>query len=295
MGKSLYDRFDSVKDLFAKANEVLGFDLARITFEGPMEDLTKTNICQPAIFTVSMAVLKALVETHGLDKFEPGATAGLSLGEYSALVFAKVIPFEDAIKIVERRGAFMQEACDANPSAMASIIGLDAETCEKIAAELSAGGGELLVANYNEPKQHVFSGDIPLVEQACEKATEAGARRAIKLKVAGAYHSSYMTPAREKLAPFIDEVAFAKPEVPFFSNVTGQFEDDPERIMANLISQVDSPVRWAQTLLAINEKGISEFLELGPGKSIGGMLKRTVKSSTSSSLCELEDIESLGK
>ncbi len=293
MGKSLYDRFDSVKELFRKANDALGFDLAKITFEGPMEELTKTNVCQPAIFTVSVAVLSALREIVGLEKFEPAATAGLSLGEYSALVFAGVIPFEDAVQIVERRGAFMQEACDANPSTMASIIGLDADACENIVRELTADGGELLVANYNEPKQHVFSGDIPLVEKACEKAKEAGAKRAIKLKVAGAYHSAYMTPAREKLAPFIGAVTFKAPEIPFFSNVTGSREDDPEAIKQNLISQVDSPVRWAQTLTGMREMGITDYLELGPGKSIAGMLKRTVKDSNTSSLCELADIEAM--
>ncbi len=290
MGKDIHDAYDYVKEIYGKANEVLGYDIAKLCFEGPIEELTKTSISQPAILTTSVAALEVLRRTRDLP--EPVATCGLSLGEYSSLVFAGSLTFEEALFLVDKRGRFMQEACDDSDGSMVSVIGLNHAKVEELVAQ-SADKGVICAGNYNSPLQVAVSGDRAALEEVSRLATEAGAKRVIPLKVAGAFHSRLMSPAAERLAPFIEKADLNKPEVPFVSNVTGEFTESPDEIKQNLIKQVDNPVKWSQSMELLVSRNISSFLEIGPGSVLAGLMRRIDGSATVTSLLGLESYDAL--
>jgi len=240
MGKDLYDNSDLAKEMFHKANEVLGFDITKIMFEGTDEELKQTKVTQPAIFLHSTILAACLGDT-----FQPDMVAGHSLGEFSSLVANGTLKFEDALFLVSKRALAMQEACEAEPSTMAAILGLEDDVVEKICAEIE---GVVVPANYNCPGQLVISGALKAVEEACTKLTEAGAKRAMILQVGGAFHSPLMEPAREELAAAIEKTTFHQPKCPVYQNVTATAISNPDEIKRNLVAQLTAPVRWTQTM-----------------------------------------------
>lgn len=266
MGKDLYDNSDLAKSMFQKANEILGFDIQKIMFEGSDDELKQTKVTQPAIF-IHSTILAACLG----DSFKPDMVAGHSLGEFSALVANKCLKFEDGLKLVSKRALAMQAACEAVPSTMAAILGLEDEVVEKICAEID---GVVVAANYNCPGQLVISGAIPAVEAACAKLTEAGAKRAMLLQVGGAFHSPLMEPAREELAAAIEATEFATPICPVYQNVTAKAETNPDDIKKNLIVQLTAPVKWTQIMNQMIADGASEVIEVGPGKVLQGLFKK---------------------
>ena len=269
MGKELYDNSDSAKAMFERANEILGFRITDLMFSGSDEDLKQTKVTQPAIFIHSVIAAK-----HLGDSFQPDMVAGHSLGEFSALVANKTLEFEDALRLVIARANAMQEACEANPSTMAAILGLD----DKVIEEICASVNDVVVpANYNCPGQIVISGTIEGVKTACEKLSAAGAKRALLLNVGGAFHSPLMEPARMKLAASIDATNFNKPVCPVFQNVNAMPSDDPNIIRKNLVDQLTAPVRWTQTIQNMIEQGAKTFVEVGPGKVLQGLVKKINK------------------
>ena len=268
MGKDLADAFPECKALFDRADDILGYRLSEVVFGGPEERLTKTDVCQPAIFVASAAAFTALRKLAPEVAF--GAMAGLSLGEWTALWAGGAVSFEDAVRILEARGRFMQEACDANPSGMVSVLKLDAAACEAIAAETGCS-----VTNYNAAAQTVLGGTHEQVAAAAAAATAKGGR-AIVLKTAGAYHSPFMAPAAEKLAPVLAAAAIKAPEVPVFSNYTGTAHGGPDEIRAAMLAQIAHPVRWTDDLAAIVAGGAERFAEFGPGAVLTGLVKRAV-------------------
>ena len=267
MGKDLYDNNAQAKELFEKANEVLGFRITDLMFEGTEDDLKQTKVTQPAVFLHS--VILAL--TMG-DEFKPDMVAGHSLGEFSALVAAGALPFEQGLKLVEARALAMQKACEAAPSTMAAIIGLPDEKVEEICATID---GVCVPANYNCPGQVVISGEIAAIEAACEKFKEAGARRALPLKVGGAFHSPLMEPARAELAQAIEAADFSAPRCPIYQDVDAKPHTDPAEIKANLLQQLTAPVRWSHIVANMVADGMTEAEELGPGKVLQGLIGKT--------------------
>ena len=267
MGKDLYDNNAQAKELFEKANEVLGFRITDLMFEGTEDDLKQTKVTQPAVFLHS--VILAL--TMG-DEFKPDMVAGHSLGEFSALVAAGALPFEQGLKLVEARALAMQKACEAAPSTMAAIIGLPDEKVEEICA---TSDGVCVPANYNCPGQVVISGEIAAIEAACEKFKEAGARRALPLKVGGAFHSPLMEPARAELAEAIEAADFSAPRCPIYQDVDAKPHTDPAEIKANLLQQLTAPVRWSHIVANMVADGMTEAEELGPGKVLQGLIGKT--------------------
>ncbi len=266
MGKELYENSSKAKDLFEKANNILKFRITDLMFDGTDEDLRQTNVTQPAIFLHSVILAKTLGED-----FKPDMVAGHSLGEFSALVANKTLLFEDGLKLVFARARAMQKACESEPSTMAAIIGLDDKTVEKILDSIN----EIVIpANYNCPGQLVISGSFKGIEIACEKLKEAGAKRALPLKVGGAFHSPLMEPARVELAEAIKSTKFSQGICPIYQNVTGQSVTDPEIIKTNLISQLTSPVRWTQIMQNMIADGAKTFIEVGPGNVLQGMVKK---------------------
>lgn len=266
MGKDLFDSNEQAKALFKKADEVLGFEISKIMFEGSDEELKQTKVTQPAVF------IHSVVAYLCADTMQPVATAGHSLGEFSALVAAGALSFEDALKLVSKRALAMQKACELQPSTMAAILGLEDVVVEDICAQIT---NEVVVpANYNCPGQLVISGSVPGVEFACEKLLEAGARRALMLPVGGAFHSPLMEPAREELAAAIEETEFNTPNCPIYQNVDGLPYSDPKKIKENLINQLTAPVRWTQTVENMTADGINSFVESGPGKVLQGLIKK---------------------
>ena len=263
MGKALYESSADARELFEKANEILGFRITDIMFEGTAEDLKRTDVTQPAIFLHSVILAKTM------DGFAPDMVAGHSLGEFSALAAAGAIGFEDALRLVSIRAQAMQKACCLQSGTMAAIMKLDAEKIEEICAGCE---GVVVAANYNSPVQTVISGEAAAVEQACEKMKEAGARRALILPVGGAFHSPLMEPARAELAEGIEQTIFRTPVCPVYQNVTAEPTTDPESIKANLLSQLTSPVRWTQSVLKMIDDGASHFIEIGPGKVLRGLV-----------------------
>jgi len=266
MGKDIYENNELAKELFDKANKILGFDITEIMFKGTDEQLRQTNVTQPAIFLHSVILAKTLG-----NSFKPEMTAGHSLGEFSALVAANALSFEEGLKLVQIRANAMQKACDKEPSTMAAIIGLEddyvAEVCKNIE--------EIVVpANYNSPGQIVISGSIKGIDLACEILLEAGAKRALKLSVGGAFHSPLMEPARIELEQAINNAEFSTPICPVFQNVTASPETNPTKIKQNLIAQLTGPVRWTQTVKNMFEYGASSFTEIGPGKVLLGLIKK---------------------
>ncbi len=266
MGKDLYEKSPKAKELFEKANEILGFDISKIMFEGTDEELKQTKVTQPAIFLHSTILAACLGED-----FKPDMVAGHSLGEFSALVANKTLRFEDGLKLVYQRALAMQRACEQEPSTMAAILGLEDAVVEAVCASIN---GVVVAANYNCPGQLVISGTIPAVEEACLKLTEAGAKRALLLPVGGAFHSPLMEPAREELAAAIEATQFNSPICPIYQNVTGASVTDPEEIKRNLVVQLTAPVRWTQTMHTMLSDGATEVIEVGPGKVLQGLFKK---------------------
>jgi [acyl-carrier-protein] S-malonyltransferase len=269
MGKDLYDNSAEARELFEKANDILGFRITDIMFEGTAEQLKETKVTQPAVFLHS--VIKA--KTLGAD-FKPEMVAGHSLGEFSALVAAGALTFEDGLKLVSQRALAMQKACEITPSTMAAVLGLEDKVVEDVCAGVD---GIVVPANYNCPGQLVISGETSAVERACEAMKEAGAKRALILPVGGAFHSPMMEPAREELAAAIEKTTFAKPVCPVYQNVTASAVSDPEEIKANLIIQLTAPVRWTQSVQQMVADGATLFTEVGPGNVLQGLVKKIDK------------------
>ncbi len=266
MGKELYDTNEDSKAIFDKADEILGYSISEIMFSGTDEQLKQTKVTQPAIFIHSIAAQVALGED-----FNPDMVAGHSLGEFSALVASGALDFKSALKLVEQRALAMQAACEIEPSTMAAVLGLDDSVVEGICSKIS----EVVVpANYNCPGQLVISGSIAGIEEACEKLTEAGARRALKLPVGGAFHSPLMEPAKERLAAAIENTAFNNPTCPIYQNVTASGVSDKDKIKSNLIAQLTAPVKWTQSVQSMISDGATEFVELGPGKVLQGLVRK---------------------
>lgn len=275
MGKDLYDTSEVAREMFHKANEVLGFEITKIMFEGSDEELKQTKVTQPAIFLHSTILAACLG-----DDFKPDMVAGHSLGEISSLVANKTLSFEDGLRLVSKRALAMQAACEAEPSTMAAILGLDDNVVEEICAKVD---GVVVAANYNCPGQLVISGAVPAVEKACELATEAGARRAMILQVGGAFHSPLMEPAREELAAAIEATQFNTPSCPVYQNVTASAVTDPAEIQKNLVAQLTAPVKWTQTMNQMIADGCTEVVEVGPGKVLQGLFKKVDRQFPTSS------------
>src|SRR5690554_140991 len=270
MGKDLYENSTESKELFHRANEILGFNITEIMFNGTPEELKETRVTQPAIFLHSVVLARVLG-----NSFQPDMVAGHSLGEFSALVAARSISFEEGLKLVAKRANAMQAACEITQGTMAAILGLSDEVVEKICMEIN---GVVVPANYNCPGQLVISGELKAVEIACGKLTEAGARRAMILPVGGAFHSPLMEPARADLAKAIEKTMIKTPICPVYQNVTASPVTDPEEIKRNLVSQLTSPVKWTQTMEAMISDGATEAIEVGPGKVLQGLFKKVDRS-----------------
>ena len=266
MGLDLYENLPLAQELFEKANEILGFPITDIMFEGTAEELKQTKVTQPAIFLHSVILAKTLGED-----FKPEMVAGHSLGELSALVANGVLTFEDGLKLVSKRALAMQKACEAQESTMAAVLGLDDAIVEEICASIE---GIVVAANYNCPGQLVISGEISAIDKACDLLTEKGARRALKLPVGGAFHSPLMEPAREELAEAIKNTTFSEPTCPVYQNVVAKAVTDSEEIKENLIAQLTAPVRWTQCIQAMIADGGTEFIEVGPGKVLQGLMRK---------------------
>ncbi|HLS12375.1 MAG TPA: ACP S-malonyltransferase [Flavobacteriaceae bacterium] len=266
MGKDLYDNSAHAKEMFKQANEILGFDITKIMFEGTAEELKETKVTQPAVFLHSTILASVLG-----NKFQPDLVAGHSLGELSALVANKTLSFEDGLSLVLQRALAMQKACELQPSTMAAILGLEDHIVEEICEQTE---GIVVAANYNCPGQVVISGEVKAVEAACEKMTEAGARRALMLPVGGAFHSPLMKPAEEQLAAAIEKTTFNTPICPIYQNVTASAVSNPAEIKENLIQQLTAPVRWTQSVKQMLEDGATHFTEVGPGKVLQGLIKK---------------------
>jgi [acyl-carrier-protein] S-malonyltransferase len=273
MGKDLYDNSPLAKDLFEKANDILGYRLTDIMFDGSDEELRQTKVTQPAIFLHSVV----LAATLG-DSFKPDMVAGHSLGEFSSLVANKTLSFEDGLQLVYKRAVAMQKACEINPSTMAAILNLDDRVVENICAEVSASGHVVVAANYNCPGQLVISGSIEGINIACEKMKAAGAKRALVLPVGGAFHSPLMEPAKVELERAIHSTKFNSPICPVYQNVTAAAVSNPEDIKKNLIAQLTAPVKWTQTVIQMINDGATSFTEVGPGKVLQGLVKKVNSS-----------------
>ena len=269
MGKDLYDSSDRAKELFEKANEILGFRITDIMFEGTAEQLKETKVTQPALF------LHSTILADSLENFNPDMVAGHSLGEFSALVANGTLSFEDGLRLVSKRALAMQKACEMQSSTMAAVLGLEDQVVEDICAAVD---GVVVAANYNCPGQLVISGSVPAVEEACAKLTEAGARRALILPVGGAFHSPLMKPAEEELAAAIEATNFNTPKCPVYQNVSTTAVSDAEEIKKNLISQLTAPVKWTQSVENMIKDGAATFTEVGPGKVLQGLVKKIDRS-----------------
>ncbi len=275
MGKDLYDQNPKAKELFEKANDILGYSITDIMFAGTDDDLKQTKVTQPAVFLHSVITALFATPSEDPEANKPGMMAGHSLGEFSALVVAGALSFEDGLRLVSARAMAMQKACEAQPSTMAAIIGLDNETIEKVCAEVSQlGKGVVVPANYNNPGQLVISGNIEAIDEACARLKEAGAKRALPLKVGGAFHSPLMQPAKDELQQAIEHTEFHEPMCPVYQNVDGRPHTNPDEIKQNLIAQLTSPVRWTQCVESMIQDGADDFTECGPGKALQGMIAK---------------------
>ena len=266
MGKDLFDNSEIAKNLFKQANDSLGFDITRIMFEGEKEDLTQTKVTQPAIFLHSVILAKVLG-----SQFKADMVAGHSLGEFSALVAANYMTFDDGLKLVYNRALAMQKACEQNPSTMAAILGLEDKIIEEVCQSIN---GVVVPANYNCSGQLVISGSNEAIAEACQKLTDAGARRALQLPVGGAFHSPLMEPAQIELAAAIENTPFKEGDCPIYQNVTAKAETNPEEIKGNLIKQLTASVKWTQTMQQMQEDGLTSVTEVGPGKVLQGLFKK---------------------
>ena len=279
MGQQLYDDFRLGRDMFEQANDLLGFRITDVMFSGTAEDLKQTRVTQPAVFLHSV-IIAALLG----DRFRPDMAAGHSLGEFSALTAAGALSFEDGLRLVSARAVAMQKACEMQPSTMAVVLGLPDETVEKICQEIA----EVVPANYNCPGQLVISGTEAAVDEACVRLKEAGAKRAMRLQVGGAFHSPLMLPAREELEEAIDRTAFSWPRCPVYQNVDAQPTQDPDLIKRNLKAQLTAPVRWTQSVRNMVQDGAGEFIELGPGKVLQGLIQKISPDTTVSGFNTVE-------
>ncbi|MCH7785089.1 MAG: ACP S-malonyltransferase [Bacteroidetes bacterium] len=270
MGKDLYEASPMAKDLFNQANDVVGFKITKIMFEGTADELKETKVTQPAIFLHATILAKVMG-----DAFHPDMVAGHSLGEISALVANRTIAFSDGLLLVSKRAQAMQKACEAQPSTMAAVLGLDDDIVESIC---TATPGIVVPANYNCPGQLVISGEVDAVGKACEAMKEAGARRALILPVGGAFHSPLMEPAREELAAAIEDTQFTEPACPIYQNVTTIGVTDPSEIKKNLVSQLTAPVKWAQSMQNMITDGATKFIEVGPGNVLQGLIRKIDRS-----------------
>ena len=272
MGKDLYDSFPAARELFEQADEILGYRITDIMFNGTDEDLKQTKVTQPAIFLHSVATAMCM------EDFRPDMVAGHSLGEFSALTAAGALRFEDGLRLVYARAMAMQMACESAPSTMAAIINLPDETIEHICAEISQEGGVVVPANYNSPGQVVISGDVEAVKEACARLKAAGAKRALPLAVGGAFHSPLMEPARVELAVAIEQAPVSAPVCPIYQNVDALPHTNPVEIKENLLKQLTSPVCWTQSVMNMIADGMTEFVECGPGTVLAGLVGRIQKS-----------------
>lgn len=279
MGKNLYEHSPVAKELFDRADDQLGFSISRIMFEGTSDELKQTKVTQPAVF------LHSVILAQTLENFQPDMVAGHSLGEISALVANGTLDFESGLKLVFKRALAMQKACELKPSTMAAILGLEDAIVEEVCAGIE---GIVVPANYNCPGQLVISGEIPAVEKACEKLKEAGAKRALILPVGGAFHSPLMKPAEEELAEAIRHTEFKPPVCPVYQNVTTTAVNDPEEIQKNLIAQLTAPVKWTQSVQNMVKDGATEFMEVGPGNTLQGLIRKIdANAGTGSATAEL--------
>jgi len=276
MGKDLYESNPKAKELFDQANEILGYRITDVMFEGTDEDLKQTKVTQPAVF------LHSVITALCMEDFHPDMVAGHSLGEFSALVAAGALRFEDGLRLVYARAMAMQKACETTPSTMAAIIKLPDETIEKICEEISAEGGVVVPANYNSPGQVVISGSVESVKEACARLKEAGAKRALPLAVGGAFHSPLMEPARLELAEAIEAAPIIAPICPVYQNVDALPHTDPSEIKNNLLKQLTAPVRWTQSVQNMISDGMTDFVECGPGEVLAGLIGRIQKAMTAS-------------
>lgn len=282
MGKDLYDQSPLAKELFEKANDILGFRITDLMFEGTDEDLKQTRVTQPAIFLHSVILTKVMGE-----QFKPQMTAGHSLGEFSALVAAGAMSFEDGLKLVSQRALAMQKACEAEPSTMAAIVGLDDAVVEEVCQSIPE---VVVAANYNCPGQLVISGSVAGVDKACALLTEKGAKRALKLAVGGAFHSPLMEPARAELAKAIEETQIYNPICPVYQNVTATPVSEASAIKKNLVAQLTAPVRWTQTAEHMLKDGATLFTEIGPGSVLQGLIKKVDRNAQTAGISKLEQI-----
>ena len=279
MGKNLYDNNTLAKELFEKANDILGYRITDIMFAGTDEELRQTKVTQPAVFLHSVITALCMGED-----FNPSMVAGHSLGEFSALVTAGALSFEDGLRLVYARAMAMQKACEAAPSTMAAIIGLPDEKVEEICKGINKAGHVVVPANYNCPGQLVISGNIEAINEACEQLKAAGAKRALPLKVGGAFHSPLMQPAKDELQAAIEKTDFNSPKCPIYQNVDGMKHTDPDEIKQNLIAQLTSSVRWTQSVQNMIADGADDFTECGPGKALRGMIGRINKEVTTNGI-----------
>jgi [acyl-carrier-protein] S-malonyltransferase len=294
MGKDLADAHPAAAEVFKRADEVLGLELSRICFEGPDSELNRTDVSQPAILVHSWAVVEVLKTSARGQELLEGAkvAAGLSLGEYSALAATGALAWEDAVKLVRARGRYMQEACDARPGTMASIVGLDDEKLAE-AIKPAQDKGVVVLANYNAPGQVAISGEVEAVEEAMKLAKAAGAKLTVPLTVAGAFHSPLMEPARERLAAEIETTPFHAPRIGVIANVDADEHSNPSTLKANLVKQLTAPVRWADSMKKLVDWQYDNFVELGPGNVLAGLLKRVARTANRVSIGNAADLEAM--
>lgn len=293
MGRSLHAGNDAGREALEQANEVLGFDLLDLCFNGDEAELSQTANCQPAILAVSVAALRAGQAVLGDRLPAPAAVAGLSLGEYTALIASGVLSYKDGLRLVRKRGQFMQEAGEQNPGGMCSIIGLKDEEVVDICREAS-DAGEVVAANFNCPGQVALSGEKPALEKAAELATERGAKMVIPLKVSGAFHSKLMAPASDRLEQEIRKATFMAPQVPVVCNVTAEHATDAEEVKQRLVEQLSSPVLWTKSMQKLIDDGVEVFYEIGPGKVLAGLMRRIDRSKKVVNIESPEDLAGLG-
>ena len=294
MGKAFADAYPEAGSLFDRANEALGFDLRKTCFEGSEEQLNRTDICQPGILTTSLAIIEVLKNRHGLKPGLFSATAGLSLGEYTALVFAGVLDFDDAVRLVAKRGRYMQEDSDRNPSGMMTLIGASNEQAAEI-CEKASGSGVIVAANFLAPSQIAISGSLDALDAAEGMLKQVGVKRGIRLRVAGAFHSPLMEEGGRKLKAELEKVDFRAPAIAFASNVRGDFVKDPESIRDYLGRQVTSPVLWADTMARFVDSGLREYYEPGPGKVLTGIMRKVDRSASSFNADAPEEMEAFAE
>lgn len=292
MGKDFYTNFKEAQEVFDRASEVLGFDITELCFSKSQEELNKTSMCQPAILVTSVAILEVFKKYSSLLKDASLAAAGLSLGEYTAHVSSGSLAFTDAVSLVYKRGVFMQEACDATRGGMVSVIGLDDEKVEQICREM-ATFGVVCAANYNSPGQVVISGEVMVLEKTSALAKERGARMVVPLKVDGAFHSDLMTPAGSKLSKELDLTPFSPPSIPIVANVHARYVSKPDEIKASLARQLNSPVRWHQSIHTLILDGFNQFYEIGPGKTLSGLMKKIDPAQKIKNIDTVEALENI--